>query len=250
MHSSSPIVSNETPSTIGSSRSNHKTYNNKDNENILLPTFKFCQANTFGNLYWNETKANTRATMRCPKYNSGFAYRFCDLNGNWEENSADLSQCTSEWLNKIILDLEKRDQKLSVVHLSNIMAEYVTRNHFHGGDISHLINTMEKLVDALRLDLELIPTSSQRKAVITQVVQNIIKTGSVMIDLDNHFIWRDVGQVQEQLETVSALVMCLENAGLLLPEGAGENKEVTIASENIRKFVSYILTFKIRVLDM
>ena len=234
-HSSNPIVSNETPSPIGSSSNNKKSYINKDNENNLIPINKFCPPNTFGHLYWNETKANTRATTRCPKYSSGFAYRLCDPNGNWEENSADLSQCTSEWLNKIILDLEKRDQKLSIVHLSNLMAEYVIRNHFHGGDISHLINTMERLIDALRLDLELIPTSSQRKAVITQVVQNIIKTGSVMLDLENHFIWRDVGRVRKQLETVSDFVTSLENAGLLLPEGAGENKEVTIASDNIRK---------------
>ena len=126
------------------------------------------------------------------------------------------------------------------------MAEYVIRNHFHGGDISPLINTMGKLIDALRFDLELISTLSQRKAVITQVVQNIIKTGSVMIELENHFIWKDVGQVQKQLETISDFVTSLENAGLLLPEGAGENKEVTIASDNIRKlfFTYYLLNYR------
>ena len=88
----------------------------------------------------------------------------------------------------------------------------------------------------MRIDLELIPTSSQRSAVITQVVQNLIKTGSVLIDHASHDVWKDLGEVSKQLETLSAFVTILEDVGLLLPEAAGENKEVTIASDNIRKF--------------
>ena len=196
---------------------------------------KFCPRSTLGVLSWNDTEPNTIAATSCPNHSTGSAYRFCDPNGNWDKNSVNLSQCVSEWLNKIILDLQEGERKLSIVHLSNIMAEYATRNHFQSGDIPHLIETVEKLIDALRRDLELIPTSSQREAVITQVVQNIIKTASVMVDLENHFLWKDIGTLQKQLTTLSAFITSLENAGLLLPEGAGENKEVTIASDNIRK---------------
>ena len=56
-----------------------------------------------------------------------------------------------------------------------------------------------------------------------------------MVDLENHFLWNDIGTLHNQLATLSTFITVLENAGLLLPEGAGENKEVTIASENIRK---------------
>ena len=196
---------------------------------------KFCPRSTLGVLSWNDTEPNSIAATSCPNHSTGSAYRFCDHDGNWAENSVNLSQCVSEWLYKIVLDLRKKERKLSIVHLSNIMAEYATRNHFQSGDISHLIETVDKLIDSLRRDLELIPTSSQREAVITQVVQNIIKTASVMVDLENHFLWNDIGTLHKQLATLSAFITSLENAGLLLPEGAGENKEVTIASENIRK---------------
>ena len=59
-----------------------------------------------------------------------------------------------------------------------------------------------------------------------------------MIDHVNHDVWKDLGEVSRQLETLSAFVTSLEDVGLLLPEAAGENKEVTIASDNIRKFNS------------
>ena len=209
---------------------------------------KFCPRSTLGVLSWNDTEPNTIAATSCPNHSSGSAYRFCDPNGNWAQNSVNLSQCISNWLHKIILDLQNGDRKLSIVHLSNIMSEYASRNHFQSGDILHLIETIEKLIDALRSELELIPTSSQREAVITQVVQNIIKTASVMVDLENHFLWQDIGTLYKQLTTLSAFITSLENAGLLLPEGAGENKEVTIASNNIRKQLSNFYSSHVNIL--
>ena len=63
----------------------------------------------------------------------------------------------------------------------------------------------------MRLDLELIPTSSQRKAIITEVVQNLIKIGSAMISPRNLDTWRDVGEVEKELSTISSYVTALEN---------------------------------------
>ena len=240
-----PISTRQYPSTISTSiereklnvdvHENQKEYTYKNEGDAIVVTTKYCPPSKLGSMSWNQTESNTYGKTSCPQYSNGFAYRYCDPGGHWKGKSADLSQCKSEWLNQIIASLDTRDQQLSIVHLSNMMAEYVIRNQFHGGDILHLISIMERLIDALRVDLELIPTASQREAVITQVVQNIIKTGSVMLEEENHSTWRDLGHVSRQLETLSAFVISLENAGLLLPEGAGENKEVTIASENIRK---------------
>ena len=179
------------------------------------------------------------AIMPCPNSSIGYAYWFCDTRGNWANPSPDLSQCTSMWLNEIIFKLDEREQKESIVHLSSSLVQKATANTYHGGDISKLIYTIEKMTDKMRLDLELIPTSSQRKAVITEVVQNIVKIGSAMISLRNLDTWRDVGAADKELSAISSYVTSLENAGLLLPEGAGENKEVTIASDNICKYFTF-----------
>ena len=227
-----------------SDRNNHGAYGIKQDNmshKATMYSSNICPSSLAGGLSWNATKANTLGVTSCPKFSNGFAFRRCDANGSWvNEDLIDLSHCVSNWLSTIMTSLEEQtgDQKSSIVYLSNMMAQYAIRNHFKAGDISHLIQVIQKLIDSLRIDLELIPTSAQRSAVITQVVQNVIKTGSVLIDHVNHDVWKDLGEVSKQLETLSAFVTSLEDVGLLLPEAAGENKEVTIASDNIRKFNS------------
>ena len=227
-----------------SDRNDHGAYGSKQDKmshKATMYSSNICPSSLAGGLSWNATKANTMGVTSCPKFSNGFAFRRCDANGSWvNEDLIDLSHCVSNWLTSIMTSLEEQtgDQKSSIVYLSNMMAQYAIRNHFKAGDISHLIQVIQKLIDSLRIDLELIPTSAQRSAVITQVVQNVIKTGSVLIDHVNHDVWKDLGEVSKQLETLSAFVTSLEDVGLLLPEAAGENKEVTIASDNIRKFDS------------
>ena len=80
-----------------------------------------------------------------------------------------------------------------------------------------------------------IPTSDQRRAVVSEVVQKIVKTMGVMTSRRHVDSWRELGGESRLRSTVTKMFGALENAALLLPEAVNENKEVTISSNNICK---------------
>ena len=54
----------------------------------------------------------------------------------------------------------------------------------------------------------------------------------------NGLAWERLGGAAKKRKCVTLMISALENAGLLLPEVIHENKEVTVASPNIRKPIS------------
>ena len=105
-----------------------------------------------------------------------------------------------------------------------------------GGDLLGLCESIEKMSDKMRLDLESIPTSDQRRAVVTEVVQKIVKTMSTMTSKKHADSWRELGGETKTKMSMTKLLNVLENAGLLLPEAVAENEEVTITSSNVCKY--------------
>ena len=76
----------------------------------------------------------------------------------------------------------------------------------------------------------------QRRAVVTEVVQRIVKTIATMTSRRHTNAWRELGGEAATKSSVTKLLNVLENAGLLLPEAVSENEEVTIASTNVCKY--------------
>ena len=68
-----------------------------------------------------------------------------------------------------------------------------------------------------------------------QVVESLVKTGSALLEARNLESWREMGSDKKKRKAITQLTRGLENAGLLLPEGARENQEVTITAKNIRE---------------
>ena len=58
----------------------------------------------------------------------------------------------------------------------------------------------------------------------------------------NGLAWERLGGAAKKRKCVTLMINALENAGLLLPEVIHENKEVTVASPNIRKPISISVT--------
>ena len=58
----------------------------------------------------------------------------------------------------------------------------------------------------------------------------------------NGLAWERLGGAAKKRKCVTLMINALENAGLLLPEVIHENKEVTVASPNIRKPISISIT--------
>ena len=204
----------------------------------------FCPSTVSHGLEWNVSVSGTIASVTCPPATHGMAHWICDSKGKWMTLRPDMSQCQSIWLRKIREKLYDRERQPSIVHLSNDMAHYAGASELYGGDILILLDTIETMTNKLRQDLEKIPTLEQRNAVITQVVQSIVKTSSIMIERHNMDSWRELGSDKKKRKALSQFSNILENAGLLLPEGVAENQEVTVTSKNIREYHSFIQKIK------
>ena len=68
-----------------------------------------------------------------------------------------------------------------------------------------------------------------------EVVEALVKTCSILLEDRNLESWREMGNDKKKRKALTKLTRALENAGLLLPEGARENQEVTISAKNICK---------------
>ena len=91
------------------------------------------------------------------------------------------------------------------------------------------------MTEKMHYELREIPTQQQKQAVVTEVVQSIVKTASVMIGELSVPAWNDLGEAKLR-KSVTLFSQAVEDAGLLLPEAVREYQEVTISSNNIRKF--------------
>ena len=75
---------------------------------------------------------------------------------------------------------------------------------------------------------------------LCKVVEALVKTCSILLEDRNLESWREMGNDKKKRKALTKLTRVLENAGLLLPEGARENQEVTISAKNICKYCGSI----------
>jgi hypothetical protein len=75
------------------------------------------------------------------------------------------------------------------------------------------------------------------KDIFMPPLKDILKTISLAVNVKaNGVAWERLGGPAKRRKCVTLMINALENAGLLLPEVVHENKEVTVASPNIRKY--------------
>ena len=84
----------------------------------------------------------------------------------------------------------------------------------------------------------------------SQVVESLVKTCSILLEDRNLESWREMGNDKKKRKALTKLTRVLENAGLLLPEGARENEEVTITAKNTCKLPTNTVAFFIPFCEM
>ena len=209
-------------------------------EIIIDENLPKCNSRILRTLEWPKAQIGQEIHLPCPLGSQGIAKWKCSPNQpKWETNFPDLSQCQSIWLSKIFEQLRK---KVSVVHLAKEMAHYATFNPLYGGDILGLIDAIGAMTEKMKFELPEIPTQQQREAVVTEIVQSVVKTCSVMLGEENLSGWFDLSS-EKRLRSVSRLTQGIKEAGMLLPMAVGENQEITVATKNICKCIFLNLPF-------
>ena len=161
---------------------------------------------------------------------------------HWSPASPDLSQCQSVLMEKIIHELRKSEQILT---LANDLMQYVSVNALYGGDIKSAIDAVTIIAEKMQYQLRAIPTREQREAMVMELVQSLTKIGSYLLSDDNIAAWQDLPRSQ-QTRFLTNFIAAIERTGSLLPGVVQPDREVSVSSDNICK--SQQITFLVSTL--
>lgn len=201
------------------------------------------------------------AVVQCPSGSNGFAKWSCnhpDANRafesqvSWSTKGPTLAECRSLWLGD--LDAKLRSGLVSVTNVSKILAEKsaqfnkVVAPDLHnnaenddsplifGGDLVLAARMLKQMAERMHYVLQRTVNLEAREALVTDLVQNVVKTASNLIS-----DWSEIRQSWSDLtgdelgRAATALMVGLEENAFLLAETVTTEKIIIKPTENIRK---------------
>lgn len=213
---------------------------------------QLCSATLARNLYWNWTRVGEVNVQPCPGGATGLAKWRCvsqsqrpvpapssgtesspptSLPPIWLPHSPDLSECRSVWLTSLESRVEEGD---SIISIANDLSQVTSSKTLYGGDMMTTTKIIKKMAQKMAVDIETFPDPRQREAIVTELLHDIVKTGSNLLDESQHPSWRDLSY-KEQMRVATSLLMGLEENAFLLADTVIRQKTVTQAVKNICK---------------
>lgn len=196
-----------------------------------------CSPTTVRNIYWNWTKVNVTAIQPCPGGTTGFAKWWCQAipdsrQPKWYPPNPDLSECRSVWLTS----LEQRiiTGRDPLVSITNDLAQVTSSKTLYGGDMMVTTKIIQKMTEKMNKDIQTFPDTRQREAIVTEMLMDVAKTGSNLLDASQHSSWKDLSY-KEQMSVATSLLIGLEENAFLLADTVMSKKTVDREFKNIRK---------------
>lgn len=234
--------------------------------------------------YWNWTRAGSEVSQPCPGGATGYARWYCGQTASaahWYPSSPDLSGCKSVWLTSLDSRIGEGD---SIISIANDLASVTHSKTLYGGDMMAAASLLKQMAVKMAKDLEAFPDWRQREAIVTELVQSVIRAGSSLLGSAQSLAWRDLGLAvsggraataadgplpdseahYHARTTATALLTGLEENAFLLANTINRQKNYFQSYDNICKFslfdsnriaFSHIFLIKttvlsVRVLDM
>lgn len=196
--------------------------------------------------------------VQCPSGSNGFAKWSCnhpDANRafesqvSWSTKGPTLAECRSLWLGD--LDSKLRSGLVSVTNVSKILAEKSAQFNkvptspdlnnadnpvIFGGDLVLAARMLKQMAERMHYVLQRTVNLEAREALVTDLVQNVVKTASNLISdsSDIRQSWSDL-MGDELGRAATALMVGLEENAFLLAETVTTEKIIIKPTENIRK---------------
>ncbi|XP_044257478.1 latrophilin Cirl isoform X5 [Tribolium madens] len=201
-----------------------------------------CSPKTFRSILWNWTKVNSTDIQPCPGGTTGFAkWRCIEVNSvpTWHPSTPDLSQCRSVWLTS----LEQRIMagRDPLVSITNDLAQVTSSKTLYGGDMMITTKIIQKMAQKMSQDIQTFPDTRQREAIVTEMLNDVVKTGSNLLDSSQHPSWRDLSY-KEQMRVATSLLIGLEENAFLLADTVTRKKTVDQIVKNIMLSVRVLET--------
>lgn len=148
----------------------------------------------------------------CPGGASGWARRSCKT-VDWA-GPADLSECRSVWLATLETRANSHD---SLIGVAADLAKVTENKALYGGDLITTARLLSTLATRMAEHLHAFPEPRQRQALVTEMLQSALATGSALLAAGMAGPWGDLA-VRERRHAVTQLMVALEEASFLLAD--------------------------------
>lgn len=200
----------------------------------------FCRPTTLRNIYWNWTRSGELNIQPCPGGTTGFARWRCVTTHNeahWSPQTPDLSECRSVWLTSLEQRLLMGRDPLTSI--TSDLAQVTSSKTLYGGDMMITTKIIQNMAQKMSMDIQTFPDPRQREAIVTEMLSDVVRTGSNLLDSSQHPSWRDLSH-KEQMRVATSLLIGLEENAFLLADTVIREKTVDQIVKNISKPLRYL----------
>ena len=180
-------------------------------------------------LFWNWTSADETAIQPCPLGTQGFARWHCSPDSVWTYESPDLSECQAHLITRMDTRLRNGESVIKVA--TDLMSVLETRS-LYGGDIMVISQLMQTLAHRLRQDLTEVNDYQQRESLVTELMENVQRTASSLLDDYQEEAWNDL-RPAERAAAGTALILGIEENAFLVADIVSNEKNLVDVTNNI-----------------
>ena len=203
---------------------------------------QYCAPVRARGLYWNWTLAGDTAVLQCPQDSTGFAKWRCDTDHSsdtvqWTTLSPSLAECQSRWLNN--LDSRLRDGE-AIALVSSDLAQMSGLQQMYGGDLQLSTRMLKHMAERMHFDIQSVASPSSRESMVTELVHNVVMTGSNVLDRVNHMSWADLTH-DDVAAAATSLMVGLEENAFLLANAVTTEKIIIKPTTNNREYHLHII---------
>ena len=149
----------------------------------------------------------------------------------WASHSPTLAECQSKWLNN--LDSRLRDGE-AISSVSGELAQLSGLQAMYGGDLQLSSRMLKHMAERMHYDIQGAPNPEDRETMVTELVQNVVQTGSNIMARVNHMSWADLSQ-DDVAAAATSLMVGLEENAFLLADAVTTEKIIIKPTTNICK---------------
>lgn len=122
-----------------------------------------------------------------------------------------------------------------LVSITNDLAQVTSSKTLYGGDMMITTKIIEKLAKKMSQDIQTFPDTRQREAIVTEMLNDVVRTSSNLLDASQHASWKDLSY-KEQMSVATSLLIELEENAFLLADTVMREKTVDQVVKNISKY--------------
>lgn len=122
-----------------------------------------------------------------------------------------------------------------IIMITSFHSQVTSSKTLYGGDMMTTTSIVKKITERISKNIQTFPDPQQREAIVTELLQSVVKTTSNLLDSSQDASWKDLSH-REQMRVATSLLVGLEENAFLLADTVIREKTVVQAVKNICEF--------------